>query len=91
MKRRDYLRNLKDTRIVITLENISYDILIHTNRQRSTAATRLYTLPARGSHTARDWAIQMTFKSFETVTVRTLAIYGSGRSRISRVTETKVK
>jgi hypothetical protein len=64
MKRRECLRNLKDTRIVITLENIPYDILIHTIRQRSAAAIRLYPLPARGSHTARDWAIQMTIKSF---------------------------
>ena len=64
MKRRKYLRNLKDTRIVITLEYISYDILIHTNRQRFGVVIKLYTLPARGSHTARDWVIQMTFKSF---------------------------
>jgi hypothetical protein len=92
MRRREYLRNLKDTRIVIALENIPYDILIHTNCQRSAAAIRLYTSPARGSHTARDWAIQMTIKSlYETITVRTPAIYGSGGSRVSRVTETKVK
>jgi hypothetical protein len=58
MKRREYLRNLKDTRIVITLENIANDILIRTDRQRSAAAIMLNTLPARGSHTARDWAVQ---------------------------------
>ena len=92
MKRREYIRNLKDTRIVITLENIPYDILIHTNRQRSAVTIRLYTLPARGSHTARDWEIQMTIKSFyETITVRTQAIYGSGGSKVSPTTESKVK
>ena len=58
MKRRKYLRNLKDTRIIITLENIANDILIHTNRQSSAAAIRLYTLPARRSHIARDWVVQ---------------------------------
>jgi hypothetical protein len=65
MKKREYLRNFKNTRIVITLENIPYDTLIRTNRQRSAVAIRrLYTLPARGSHTARGWVIQMTMKSF---------------------------
>lgn len=34
---REYLRNLKDTRIVITLENIANDVLIHTDRQRPAA------------------------------------------------------
>ncbi len=61
-------------------------------RQCSAAAISLFTLPARGSHTAQDWTIRMSIKSFyEVITVRTPAIYGSGLSRVSRVTETIVK
>lgn len=51
---RKRLRNLKNAGIVITLENITYNILINTSRQRSAATVELYTSPERELHIAQD-------------------------------------
>jgi hypothetical protein len=64
MLRRKHLRNLKNAGIVITLENITYNILIHTSRQRSAATVGLYTSPERELHIAQDWEIQITINHF---------------------------
>jgi hypothetical protein len=48
----------------MTLENLPYDILTHTSRQRSAAAVESQTLPERGSHIAQDWMIQITINHF---------------------------
>jgi hypothetical protein len=55
---------LKDTGIIMTLENIFYDILIHTGHQRSAATVESYASPERVSHISQDWVIQMTINRF---------------------------
>jgi hypothetical protein len=54
MKGGVYLRNLEDMRIVMTLENILYDILIIVSRKHFADTAELDTIPVRGLDIARD-------------------------------------
>jgi hypothetical protein len=64
IERAMHLRNLKNTRIVVALENLPYDILIDISRQRSAVTVESQTSPERGSHTALDWMNQITINRF---------------------------
>ena len=55
--KRKHLRNVKNAGIVVTLENILYDILIHVSRQRFANTVGLCISPERGSHIVRDCGI----------------------------------
>jgi hypothetical protein len=55
MEKQKYSRNLKDVRIVMALEDIPYDILIHTSRQRLTDKVGWHKSPERGSRIAQGY------------------------------------
>jgi hypothetical protein len=54
-ERQKHLRNLKDVRIIMALEDIPYDVLIHTSRQRSADRIGWHKSPERGSRIAQGY------------------------------------